>query len=537
MTAEGHTAGVQARAGYNPPLVLAIDVGSSSVKAALYDAQAHVVAGTEASQGHMLHATTDGAAEEIAEHVVERVERVVDRVLERAGDAVQHIAAVGLDTLASTVLGVEQEGQPVTPIYTYADTRSRDYVDELRRELDVRAVYQRTGCPQHTAYLPARLRWVKRDCPDIASRVHRWMDVGTHLYIRWFGRKDIPASYSIASWSGLLNRHHNRWDQELLDFLSVSVSSLPLLADYTSAQQGLAEPFARRWPALRDVPFFLPVGDGAAANVGSGCVSPGRVALTVGTSGALRVLLPHEVSEIPPGLWAYRLGATQTLLGGSFSEGGNVFAWARGTLRLPQKEELESALQSLSPDSHGLTVLPFLAGERSPGWSTSAAAAIEGLKVSTTPLQILHAFLEAIAFRFRHVADMLKRYVDQECQIIASGGAVTGSPYWLQVMADVLQRPVVVSSEKEDTSRGTAILALHALGIWPTLDTVPAELGNTYWPNPQRAPVYQRGIERQHRLYDALVGHDAEIGQRLAQTTQGIANEGEVRPGGSASCK
>ena len=147
----------RALANYEPPLVLALDVGSSSVKAALYDAQARVVQGTEARRAHLLHATSDGAAEDVAEHVIERVERVVDAVLERAGDASQHIAAVGMDTLASTLLGLDREGQPITPIYTYADTRSREEVDTLRRELDVQAVYQRTGCPQHTAYLPARL--------------------------------------------------------------------------------------------------------------------------------------------------------------------------------------------------------------------------------------------------------------------------------------------------------------------------------------------------------------------------------------------
>ena len=347
------------------------------------------------------------------------------------------------------------------------------------------------------------------------------MDIGTFLYARWFERQDVPTSYSIASWSGLLNRHRNHWDQELLHHLSLPIDALPPLADYASAQHGLAEPFARRWPALRDAPFFLAVGDGAAANVGSECVAPDRVALTVGTSGAMRVMLPHEVSEIPPGLWAYRLGAAQTLLGGSFSEGGNVFAWAKSTLKLPHKEELESALQSLPPDGHGLTVLPFLAGERSPGWATFAAAAIDGLKVSSTPLEILQACLEAVAYRFGLVGRLLKKFVDDECEIIASGGAITSSPYWLQVMADVLQRPVVVSREPEATSRGTAILALHALGTWPTLDTVPRKLGNTYWPNPQRGLVYQKAMERQHRLYDALIGHHAEIGQRLAEIAQG----------------
>ncbi len=517
----GPTVSPQAQASHKSPFVLAIDVGSSSVKAALYDARARVVEGSEARQAHLLHTASDGTAEKIAEHVMDSVEQVVDAVLERTGGEAKHIAAVGIDTLASTLLGLDGDGKPITPIYTYADTRSRDDVDQLRRELDVRALYQRTGCPQHTAYLPGRLRWLQRTCPDIVRRVHRWVDVGTFLYTRWFGRSDVPASYSIASMTGLLDRHRLQWDEELLHYLSLSVDALPPLADYTYTQRELTAPFANRWPTLHSVPFFLAVGDGAAANVGSGCVSPGRVALTVGTSGAMRVLLPDSAPHVWPGLWAYRLGKAYTLLGGSFSEGGNVFAWARSTLQLPPREDLERALQALPPNGHGLRVLPFLAGERSPGWSTSAAGAIEGLKVSTTPMEIVQACLEAVAYRFALVEKLLQDYVGESCQIIASGGAIVNSPYWLQVMADVLQRSIVVSREKEDTSRGTAILALHALSIWPTLETVPAELGATYQPDTQRAPVYQKSIEKQHKLYDTLIGHDAEIDQRLAETKRG----------------
>lgn len=509
------------RAGYVRPLVLAIDIGSSSVRAGLYDAQAHVVEGTEVRRDHLLHVTADGGVEDLAEHVQACVEGAVDAVLDQAGSAKKHIAAVAMDTMAATVLGVGRDGEPITPIYTYADARGREDAEELRRELDVRAVYHRTGCPQHTAYLPARLRWARRTLPDIASRVYRWVDVGTFLYTRWFDQKDVPASYSVASWSGLLDRHRMQWDEGLLAHLGVSLEALPPLANYTYAQRPLATPYARRWPALSDVPFFLAVGDGAAANVGSGCISPKWVALTVGTSGAMRVLLSGESPEVRLGLWAYRLGAGQTLLGGSFSEGGNVFAWARRTFQLPPSEELEAALQALPPDSHGLTVLPTLAGERSPGWAISAVGAITGLKLSTTPLQILQGCLEGVSYRFGLVARLLQEYVDRECTIVASGGAITSSPYWLQTMADVLQRPVVVSGEPEATSRGTAILALHALGIWPALDAVPAELGQTYCPDSRKASVYQEGVERQHRLYDALVGHDAEIVQRLQFRNEG----------------
>lgn len=500
------------------PLVLAIDVGSSSVKAALYDARAQVFDAIEVKCQHPLHASTDGAVQELPEHVIGNVEQAINGVLQRAGERQTAIAAVAMDTMASTVLGVDRDGRPLTPVYTYADTRSQKEVDALRAELDLQAVYQRTGCPQHNAYLPGRLRWLQRTSPDVVRRVARWMDAGTFLYSRWFERRDVPVSHSVASWTGLLDRHHLVWDEDLLRHLPVPVEALPPLADYADAMRGLSPAFSQRWPALRDVPFFLAVGDGAAANVGSGCIGPDRLALTVGTSGALRLLIPGRPPEVPPGLWAYLLSRNQNLLGGSFSEGGNVYAWATETLRLPpMNDDVERALQASPPDGHGLTVLPFLAGERSPGWSTSATSAVVGLRAGTTPLHILQAFLEATAYRFGLVATLLQGHARPDYRIIASGGAITKSPYWLQVMADVLQRPVTVCAEEDATVRGAAVLALHALGRWRALDDVPAALGATYEPNPRRGNVYQTAMKRQHRLYDALLGHETEITQRLAK--------------------
>jgi len=500
-----------------PPLVLAIDVGTSSVRAGLYDARAHRVLGTAAPEPHSLAGGADGGAEASAEELAACVERVVDEVLASARGVAGPIAAVGMDTLAATLLGVDGEGRPVTPVYTYADSRSHDDVLDLRRELDAAAVRQRTGCPVHTAYWPGRLRWLHRTQPDAAARARCWMDLGTFLYRRWLSRADVPASYSIASWTGMLDRRALRWDAPVLERLGLAEDALPPLADYTAGQRGLASAFAERWPALADATFFLAVGDGAAANVGSGCVSPARIALTVGTTGALRVILPGATPEVPPGLWAYKVGGNETLLGGSFSEGGNVFAWARETLRLPPAQELESALRRLPPDAHGLTVLPFLAGERSPGWSTSATGAIVGLTTATAPVPLLQACLEAVCYRFALVARLLDEHLDDSRAIVASGGALTASPAWVQLMADVVQHRVLLSHEPELTSRGTAILALRALGSWEALDEVALTLEESCEPDPARADVYRRAMERQRRLYEALIGHDAEVGARIEE--------------------
>ena len=138
------------------------------------------------------------------------------------------------------------------------------------------------------------------------------------------------------------------------------------------------------------MPWYPAVGDGAAGNIGSDCTDPGRIALNVGTSAALRVVT--DTARRPPrGLWRYRIDRRRALVGGATSEGGNVYAWCRHVLRLPDDDALERELAARLPDDHGLTVLPFLAGERAPGWRGNRRAAIAGLSLDTTAVDILHA--------------------------------------------------------------------------------------------------------------------------------------------------
>lgn len=491
---------------YESPYVLAVDIGSSSVKAGLFDALARSVSGTEATIPHAQTVASDGTSEEDADQIRQATEQAIEAVLQKAGELADEIIGVGFDSMASTVVGVDSDGNAITPVYTYADTRSAEDVERLRDELNVPIIYDRTGVMQHTSYLPGRIRWLRRTQPDIADRIDRYVDVSTYIFSKWFGRRNVKASYCVSSWSGLLNRHNLEWDHGLLGRLGIDEENLPELAAWSNPEQGLSKEYVLRWPVLAELPFLLAVGDGAAVNVGTGCVDGTKVALTVGTTGAMRVLSEGPAPDVPTGLWAYRLGQDRTLLGGSFSEGGNVVQWALDNLKLPPIEQLNSELEKLVPAQHGINVLPFIAGERATGWSTSATGVLEGIKVSTTPIEILQAMLESVAYRFAMVADLLLPGVKSGYQMIASGGAIQNSPWWLQTMSDVLGVPVGVSAEQQDTSRGTAILALNALGIWESLDTHPAHIAETYEPDMTSSKIYLAARERQGSLYSRLLG-------------------------------
>lgn len=210
--------------------------------------------------------------------------------------------------------------------------------------------------------------------------------------------------------------------------------------------------------------------------------------------------------SIPPGLWVYRLDRRWSLLGGALSEGGNLFAWLGETLALaPDPATIEQELAALPPDGHGLTVLPFVAGERSPGWHGDARATISGLSLHTRPIEIVRAGLEAIGYRFELLAGLTYQAVAMPQEVVASGGPILHSPAWAQIICDILGRPVTLSAEGEATSRGTALLALQSLGMIAGLDDLPAAMGRQIRPQSASATLYQKAAERHRRLYELLI--------------------------------
>lgn len=489
-----------------PPFLLAIDIGSSSVRAGFYDRLGRAIAGTEHQHAHDIQTTGAGAAEADPDKMLNRVWQCVDAVLRSARIDDEHIAGVVTSTFVSNILGIDDTGTAVTPLITYADTRAATDAAQLRQELDEPAIHDRTGCHLHSSYLPARFRWFARTRPEQFARVARWISLGEYMHMQIFG--EAAVSYSVASWTGLLHRRRLEWDQDLLAALPVSADALSPLTDIDAPQRGLQTPFAKRWPALADVPWFPAVGDGAAANVGSGCVSDDTVALTIGTTSAMRTVTEQPPAHVPGALWCYRVDRRRSLLGGALSEGGGVYAWMADTLQLGSGD-VERALSDMEPAAHDLTVLPFWAGERSPGWNDSARATVHGLSFATTPLDILRAGLEAVAYRLALVYEKIAEELPETPTIVASGGALHNSRSWCQIIADVLGRPISLTHAEEASSRGAALLALEALGEISTVADAPAIRGATYEPNTAHYERYRDARARQQELYAALM-HTAE---------------------------
>jgi gluconokinase len=473
-------------------MVIALDVGTSSARAAVYDADGRPLAGRFHRVPYEPTTTADGGVEHDADRLLQAVATCLDAVL--AGPRLPEILGVGASTFWHGLLGFDAFDRPVTPVYTWADSRSARDAALLRSALDADALHARTGCHLHASYWPAKLRWLARERPAEMRRVARWGSFGEYLELSLFGA--AATSLSMASGTGLFDQTALGWDAEAVAAAGIEQTQLFALSDRAHGRRGLRPPWAGRWPALRRVAWFPAVGDGAASNVGSGCVDATRIALNLGTSAALRVVTDGAP---PRGLWRYRIDGTLAMIGGATSEGGNVYAWCREVLRLPDDDALETALDARAPDGHGLTVLPFLAGERAPGWRGERRATIAGLSVDTTAIDIVRAALEAVAFRLALVYELLAPRAAHDHAVIASGGALR-SRTWVQIIADVLGRPLTCSAEAEATSRGTALLALQALGVVRDLATARAPLAETFAPDAARHAHYREARKRQRDL-------------------------------------
>jgi gluconokinase len=479
--------------------VVAVDVGSSSVRAILHDLRARPISGMEAHLPHAPRVRPDGTAEADADELADLVGLALTEVLRLAGPSrTRRIAGVGLSTFWHGLVAADESARALTPVYLWSDSRSAAATEKLRSRLDVDKLRLRTGCPIHPSYWPSKLGWLKGVRPDLWKRQVRWLSFGDLLYWRWFGR--LGTSLSMASATGLLRLEDCRWDDELLEVLHVKRDSLPPIG---AVEQNLEPASARRWPALAAVPWMLAVGDGALANLGSGCITPSRRALTIGTSGALRVMHKGPRGPLPAGLWCYRLDGERLVTGGALSNGGNLHAWLIDTLRL-DPAQLESRLRRMAPGAHGLTFLPHLAGERSLGYAPHAFGAIAGLTSATTPDAIARAGLEAVAIECARINRRMDQAVPRTSRLVASGAALLRSPAWMQMMADAIGRPVAAGKVLEASSRGAALFAIEGLGLGLAADLDPG-VGRVFNQHPAATRAYRKAETRQTALYGALI--------------------------------
>jgi gluconokinase len=280
------------------PLAFTVDVGSSSIRAGLYDRRGRLVKGCVTQVFYGWDFATDGSVRLPLRVLLDLVERALDEVAAAAGPLARDAVVAGVSCFFHSIVGLDNAGRPLTPVLSWADTTSAREAVMLRATIDGVRAHACTGAPIHASYWPARVLRLRQEQPAI----RRWAGFPELLAEALTGRALV--SRSMASGTGLLDRARGAWWAEILDRLTVEPGQLPQIVADDEPIGLLAGTPARRWPTFAHLTWFAAWGDGACGNVGLAAIGPGHAALMIGTSGAIRAIIPDPAPPIAPGLFA-----------------------------------------------------------------------------------------------------------------------------------------------------------------------------------------------------------------------------------------
>ncbi len=479
-----------------PQLIIALDIGTSSTRAIAFDTVGRKV-GEAAQIAYEQCTKNDGGVEIGADFLRCLTEKCLGELLSGLPGESEALG-VAISCFWHSLLAVDEGGNALTPVWSWADNRAAAYVPVLRAATDETQAHARLGCVFHTSYWPAKLLYLRDKQPELFTQNEgkvKWMGFGEYLREKWCG--DARMSLSMASGTGLFDQNRCDFDAEMLSHLPLTKNEIPELCDLSDFAF-LNQSHKKWWPQLKNAKVFPPIGDGACSNIGSGCADATKIGLNAGTSGALRVVLKDFQGAAPRGLWRYRVDKNRSIVGGALSNAGNVIAWARDNLKL--SPDWPAKVEAMEIGAHGLTILPFLAGERAPLWNANARFTLEGASWNTNADEMMRAILEGAALRFSALSRELLRLAPG-AQIVFSGGVLEKIPLWQTILCDAMGAHLTQSLQSEASARGAALLALESLGILDDAKNAPFQSGAQLSPNAANHAIYSAMLDKQNALY------------------------------------
>ncbi|WP_347350743.1 gluconokinase [Intrasporangium sp.] len=459
-------------------VVIGIDVGTTAAKVVAFEV-GPAVRGEPVSRGireYPLIRPQSGWRVQDPGDVTAGVVAALRDCVAGIGDA--EVLALSVSTAMHAVIALDEQGQPLTPIVTWADARARDVARELRATPLAARLQASSGTPVHSMAPLTKLRWFARHEPDLTARAASWADLKALVLHALTGR--LATELSCASGSGLLDIAARAWDPEAVDLAGIRLEQLPpILA--TTAALPLAETVAAQVGLAPGTPVVVGAGDGPLGNLGTGALQPGVAGLSLGTSGALRLVVDGPYADPSGRLFCYALTDERWVVGTPISNGGAVVRWARDVFvadrpGVPPPEaapavtdaDVLALAAAVAPGSEGLVMLPFLLAERGPLWDADVRAAFLGIRQHHTRGHFIRAAVEGVAFQLATILDGLDE-VTPVTSIRGTGG-VFRSDLWREILAAVLGRPLVVTAGAEGSALGAAALGLLAVGRATTLE-------------------------------------------------------------------
>lgn len=462
---------------------LGVDIGTTSTKAVAFSEKGEMVA--IHSSFYAMHHPHEGWSEQDPEEIVAAVVTAVNTVLKQLAPHPPRF--VSFSGAMHSLIAVDSNGAPLTPCIIWADNRAATIASELRRSEQGAAFYRVTGVPLHPMSPLCKLLWLKSETPDLFHRAARFIGIKEYVIYRLFG--DAVVDSSVASATGLLNLETLQWDQDILDFIGITEDRLFTVVspDYKVFSR-VVDP---GWLVPPHTPVVVGASDGALANLGVGALGRHTLAVTIGTSSALRVVTTGPRTDRSMRTFCYHLAGGEYVVGGASNNGAVVLQWLKDSL-LQTDESYETLLaeaESVPAGSEGLVFAPYILGERAPIWDAHARGVLLGLDIRHTRAHMVRAALEGIVYSLYSIARALPEW-EQVTELRAAGGFAQ-NPLPLQVLADVFNRRVAVSSCVESSAKGAVILGATALGIDTHFED---EVAKVYHPNPDNRDVYTERV-------------------------------------------
>lgn len=490
-------------------MVIAIDIGTTSTKTLAVDLAGKIHCSH--SIAYPLHTPRPGFAEQDPDVIFEAVLDAVGHLMKKSGLCADDIRCVAFSSANHSLILLDADGRPLTSSITWADQRSAAQAERLMKDGTGLPVYFRTGTPIHPMSPLVKLIWMREERPELFRSAEHFIGIKEYVLNKLFGI--MIMDYSIASATGLFNLETLTWDSEALLLAGVRENQLPRLVPTTERIEGLKKEAAERMGLSSATPFIVGAQDGVLANLGIGAVDEGVLAVTIGTSGAVRATVKRPALDPEGKLFCYALAKDHWIIGGASNNGAIVASWISERL-YPGKslEEVLPLAADVPPGANGLLFLPLLSGERAPFWDAQAKGVMFGLTLAHFEKDMLRAAMEGVLFQISAIVSFMKRAGGKPKEVRASGGFAR-SALWCQMMADMLGVPVRVPESVESSGLGAAQLGLYAMEgcRGPLLRWKEIE-GSLFEP-----------VEANHKLYQGLLPLYLSLYDRLKESMREIS--------------
>jgi gluconokinase len=476
--------------------VLGIDIGTGSVKAVAVNLSGQSF---EVSQQHYsFSAPKPGYYEQDPEQIWNAFAGSIKSIIDKIGT---QPLAISLSSAMHSLIAVDEACNPLAPMITWADNRSAAIAIRLRATAEGLAIYKATGTPLHAMSPLCKIIWIKENNPVLFGKTFKFISIKEYIWHKLFN--EFTIDHSIASCTGLFDIEQLTWHADALAIAGITEQSLsnPVPTNYSKIYESGLD-FLKP-----GIPVCIGASDGALANLGSMADKPGIAAMTIGTSGAVRVASSKPLPNLTAMTFSYILDKETFVCGGPINNGGVAMQWWLKTI-IPEPTErdydqLFEQITAVPAGSNGLLFLPYLTGERAPIWDSESCGNFFGVKLSHTKANFSRAVLEGICYAMKDVLDAVQQNAEPITQINASGG-FTKSSVWVQTLADITGTNIAILQTDDASAIGAAFMALKNIsGISKFPSNQAADL-KVYHPNPKNVEVYKENFSIYKQLYADL---------------------------------